>query len=281
MYNYREDIDFSKLDTHTPDGIPYKNDTLSGWVENGHYVMIYLCEKELEEEWNKRSQLDYSGKDKLGQKLKYTLIRYLTSKGLRKDAGGIKQLDENDIKAIENGVANYIFLRKYSLYPRVYQVYWEIDNYRHGSNPSGHSVAQRIAYKNAAEFIIRNNLFFGVGTGDVQDEFDDYYSNIDKQIKPEYRRRAHNQYLTFIVTFGLVGFLLSIIGMFLPVFLSKNWKNYLFISFALIGFISMLNEDTLETQTGVSFFTFFYSILLFGRNVVIERPPANQDDDPS
>ena len=35
--------------------------------------------------------------------------------------------------------------------------------------------------------------------------------------------------------------------------------------FFFIGMISMLNEDTLETQTGVSFFIFFYSLLMFAR----------------
>jgi len=264
-YYYREEIDFSKLELTSPEGNPYYHDTLSSAAENGCYVWIYVCEPELEAEWNKRSKLGYNGKDNLQQDLKYTLIRYMTSKGYRKDAGGIRQMDENDIKAVENGVANYIFLQKFSLYPRVYQIIWELDNFRQGHDPSGHSVAQRITYLKASTHIIRNNFIIGVGTGDVQKEFNEYYNSCKNPLRAESRRRAHNQFYTFFITFGLIGFLYFVVALFVPVFLEKCWDDYLFLCFGIIGFLSMLNEDTLETQTGVSFFMFFYSLFLFTR----------------
>jgi hypothetical protein len=264
-YLYRENINFSELDTLTPDGNTYYNNTGLNWVENGNYVWIYVCEQELMQEWNKRSSLEYYGKDKQGQDLRYTLIRYLTSKGYRKDAGGVRQMNTTDIQAVENGVANYIFLNKYSLYPRIYQIIWELDNYRHGSNPSGHSVALRLEYYNAAIDIIKHNFIFGVGTGDVQKEFNTYYSKSENPLVEKSRRRAHNQFVTLFITFGIIGFIMSIFVMFYPIFAEDRWGDYLFLCFAIIGFLSMLNEDTLETQTGVSFFIFFYSLFLFGR----------------
>jgi hypothetical protein len=264
-YLYRENINFSDLDTLTPDGNTYYNNTSLNWVENGNYVWIYVSEPELMQEWSKRSSLEYYGKDKQGQDLRFTLIRYLTSKGYRKDAGGVRQMNTTDIQAVENGVANYIFLDKYSLYPRVYQIIWELDNYRHGSNPSGHSVALRLEYYNAAFEIIKHNFFIGVGTGDVQKEFNAYYDKSENPLVERSRRRAHNQFITLFITFGIIGFIISIFVMFYPIYAEDRWKDYLFLCFALIGFLSMLNEDTLETQTGVSFFIFFYSLFLFGR----------------
>jgi hypothetical protein len=265
-FYYRDKLDIVTLEAKTPDGNPYSHNIQDTSVENGHYVWIYVCEKELSEEWNKRSSLAYEGKDKLGQHLKYTLIRYLTSKNFRKDANGVRQMTPEDISAVENGIANYIFLNKYSIYPRIYQTIWEIDNYMNGNNPSGHSVAQRMAYLSAASHIIRHNFIFGVGTGDVQQEFNNYYKMCDDPLQEISRRRAHNQFVTFMVSFGIIGFTVSIIAFFLPVFLERRWKDYLFQCFAIIAFLSMLNEDTLETQTGVSFFIFFYSLFLFGRN---------------
>jgi len=265
-FYFREDVNFQTLETYTPSGNPYFHDPGSKWVENGHYVWIYVCEHELRQEWNNLSSLDYDGKDKLGQNLRFTLIRYLTSKGFRKDADGMRQLEAIDIQAVENGVANYIFLNKYSLYPRIYQIIWELENYRQGNDPSGHSVAQRLAYINASTYIIKNNFVFGVGTGDVQLAFNHYYENSENPLKIESRRRAHNQFYTFLITFGILGFVICVFALFTPVFMEKRWPDFLFLCFAIIGFMSMLNEDTLETQTGVSFFLFFYSLLLFGRN---------------
>lgn len=260
-----EEIQFSELEERTSTGNPYSHDTLKLARENGHYVWIYLAEDEMEQAWNERSDIPYDSLDNKGQEIKYTLIRYLTSKGLRKDREGVMALSEEDITAIENGKANYIFKDKYSLYPRLYEVIWEVDGYLRGGDPSGHSVAQRIAYLNAARSIFINNPVIGVGTGDVKNSFDQYYQKSGSKLKSDYRRRAHNQYVTFLITFGVLGFILVMIFLIAPVFLEKAWDDYLFIVFFFIAFLSMLNEDTMETQTGVSFFIFFYSLLLFGR----------------
>ncbi|MGC9341984.1 MAG: O-antigen ligase family protein, partial [Bacteroidales bacterium] len=149
--------------------------------------------------------------------------------------------------------------------PRVYEVIWEIDGYLRGGDPSGHSIAQRIAYLNGARSIFLSHPFIGVGTGDVQSSFDRYYKKNESKLDQHYRRRAHNQYITFLITFGIVGFILSMIFLLSPVFIEKRWKDYLFIVFFFIALLSMLNEDTLETQTGVSFIMFFYCLFLFGR----------------
>jgi len=264
FYN-RDKVDFSSLDSLTAAGNPYFNDTLSQATENGHYVWLYVNKAELRSCWNQRSTYKFGGKDKRGQELRYTLIRYLTSKGLRKDCVGVNALTEEDIHAIEDGKANYLFNERYSLYPRLYRIIWEIDGYMRGGNPSNHSIAQRFAYLRAAGGIISQHFIFGVGTGDVQQAFNDYYSSHHSVLGQNNRRRAHNQYVTFFVTFGLIGFVVFLLSLFGPVFIEKRWNDYLFIVFFLLGLMSMLNEDTLETQTGVSFFMFFYCLFLFAR----------------
>jgi len=258
-----DDVDFSKLDKYTAQGNVYRHDTLSRSVENGHYVWIYLSEKELEEQWNKRSEIKYSEKDYKGQYIKYTLIRYLTSLGLRKDSTGVSNLTEKDIYAIENGTANHIFTERYSLYPRIYEIIWEVYAYRRGGDPSGHSVTQRIAYLKGAKKIISENLLIGVGTGDIQQDFNKYYNEVNSPLDKDSRRRAHNQFVTFLLTFGIIGFIISMLAFILPVILSGAYKHNIFVVFLIIAFFSMLNEDTLETQTGVSFIMFFYALFIF------------------
>ena len=145
-----EKIDVNKLETLTQRGNTYVHDIKSRSIENGNYVWLYVCHKELKEEWNKRSKIKYDEKDNKGYIIKYTLIRYLTSKGFQKDADGVLKLTNEDVESIEKGIANYIYTSKIGLYPRFYQVIWEIDNYIRGNNPSGHSVSQRIEYYKSA-----------------------------------------------------------------------------------------------------------------------------------
>ena len=247
----------NKLDTHTQRGNTYVHDTKSRSIENGNYVWLYICHKELKKEWNKRSRIKYNEKDNKGNTIKYTLIRYLASKGFHKDADGVLELTNEDVESIEKGIANYIYTSKIGLYPKFYQVIWEVDNYIRGNNPSGHSVTQRIEYYKSAYHIFKENILIGVGTGDLKIAYNDYYNKSNSILEKKWRLRAHNQYLTFLVAFGVIGFLWIMFSLFAPIYFEQGFRSYLFFIFFAIAFLSMINEDTLETQTGATFFAYF------------------------
>lgn len=260
-----EKIDRENIDQTTMNGNPYKHDFSQDYIENGHYIWLYFCEPELRKEWNLVSEIDYDSQDSLGNEIKYVIIRYLTSKGLRKDSAGMAELGLTDIRLIEQGKANYLHGKKFSLYNKMYLIIWQIDVFRKNGNPSGHSITQRILYLKAALEIIGDNFWRGVGTGDVKDSYSAYYQDIDSPLSERWRLRAHNQLLTFMLTYGIIGFIWILVGFLYPVYLEGKWNDYFMVVFLLVGFFSMLNEDTLETHTGVSFFAFFYSLFLFTR----------------
>ncbi|MFP4366569.1 MAG: O-antigen ligase family protein, partial [Bacteroidales bacterium] len=210
-----------------------------------------------------RSSIDFYGQDMQGHEVRHTLIRYLTSRGLDKDAEGVARLTETDILNIERGMANHIYQHKKWLYPRIYQIIWEIDNYRKGGNPSGHSFAQRLEYWKTGFEIIRNNFWFGVGTGDVDISYETQYALGETQLSPQWQLRAHNQLLTFFISFGITGFIIVIYSMIAPFFIEKRQTHILPFIFACIALLSMLTEDTLETQAGATFFALFYALFIF------------------
>ena len=257
-----EEFDPETIEKTTAGGRSYEHDFSSPFIENGYYIWLYVCEPELEQEWNRISEIDYRGKDAQGNDIKYTMIRYLTSLGLRKDSVGVSKLSAKDIEGIEQGKANYLYLKKWSFYAKVYEILWQIDVFRKGGNPSGHSVTQRILYFEAAFKIIRENLWFGVGTGDVVKAFEEHYEQMGSPLSLPWRLRAHNQLLTFLLTYGIVGFVWIMICLLYPVFLEGKYREYLIWMFLMVALLSWLNEDTLETHTGVSFFAFFYSLFL-------------------
>ena len=254
--------DLQHLEKYTLNGNPYRHNLRNKQIENGHYVWIYISEEELRKEWNKRSALGYKGKDKKGQPLYSTIARYLTSKGLRKDSLTLSSLTDNEIRNIENGIANADFLQLNPLKKRIVQIIEEFHNYSLDHNPGGNSVTQRIEFWKTALHIIKNNLLIGVGTGDVQQAFEQQYVKDQSQLSTEFRLRAHNQYLTMAVSFGIPGLVWFLFALFYPLVRRDN-HNYLYISWSLIAAISMINEDTLETQAGVTFFAFFASIFMF------------------
>ncbi|MFH2095471.1 MAG: O-antigen ligase family protein [Bacteroidota bacterium] len=258
-----EEIDPAQLPPNTPDGNPYWHNTEDKQLENGNYVWLYVCESEMRESWNKTSEFPYDGKDKIGQEIKYTLIRYLTSKGLHKDAEGVTALGAEDILNIENGIANFRYTNSYDVGVIIYKIIWELDIYKKTGQVNNHSITQRIEFLNAAFRIIGKNLWTGVGTGDVKNAFADEYKLMNTKLDEHNQRRAHNQYVTFFVSFGVFGAIYCIFAIFTPYFLDRKKQNLLFSAFFIIIMLSMLNEDTLETQPGITFFMYFYCFFLF------------------
>jgi len=98
----------------------------------------------------------------------------------------------------------------------------------------------------------------GTGTGDVKAAFEAIYVENEVNLEPQYRLRAHNQYLTFWVSFGVIGFIAFLTLLVAP--FAQGQMTYLYMAFMIIAFLSCLTEDTLETQAGVTFFAFFYGL---------------------
>lgn len=261
----KENVDFNTLDTHTSQGNVYEHNIQSKVRENGHLVWLYYSTDELKESWNKRSAVAVDGKDLKGNIICYTLIRFLTSKGFRKDANAVNLLTDDEIKAVERGVTNVNYQNISSLRGRIYETLWEIDLYSKTGQLNGHSLTQRFEYWKAALDIIKNNLFFGVGTGDVPKVFEQEYIKMNSSLSQNWRLRSHNQYLSIAVAFGIIGLLWFIATLAAPFLINTKKISYLYITFFIIAIISFFTEDTLETQAGVTFFAFLNSYFLFAK----------------
>ncbi len=259
-----EEISREEIDRETTEGNPYLNIPHRKEIENGNYVWLHISRKELKREWNRRSDIPWDGQTEEGTGIQMTLIRYLTSKGLRKDAQGMGQLDSTDIRAIEEGIANHLYREKFKLYPRIYELIWEIDRFRLGYSPNEKSMVQRLFYLRAGWTIARENPWKGVGTGDVGQAFASYYENNDSPLKPSRRRRAHNQYLTLMLTFGVFGAVICIASLVTPISMKNRGSSFMVLVLILTMALSMLNEDTLETTAGAVPFAFFYALFIFG-----------------
>lgn len=251
---------YQDLPEFTAEGNEYEHNFKYLSSETEEPVLTFLCELELEREWEKRSDIGYHGTTISGNPVSHTLIRYLASKGLHRDAVGIKGLTDQDIKEIEQGCTS---VNHDGIMARMHSIRFELNN---ADDPNGHSLLQRLEYWKAGANIAKKNWFIGVGTGDAQLAFDSYYRSTNSLLNEDHRRRAHNQFLTFLLTYGILGFLMFAI--LLVMFFRFNLKHeqLLGILFIIISSLSFLIEDTLETQAGVTFFALFLGIFLSDQN---------------
>jgi hypothetical protein len=253
-------VPFSELDLYTVNNNPYYHDTLNTQIENGSFVWLYHCEVELKQEWEKRSAIPYDSLDNKGQPMYGTLMRFLTSKNLRKDSVGFAQLSEDEILRIENGQTgvelNQGLVTRLNAFLMEYRIYTE------GGDPNGHSLIQRIEHLKAAIGIIETDWLFGVGAGDVPEAFTQQYRAMNSRLSEEHQHRSHNQFLTIWVGLGIIGFVLFLLLLIWPFFELKT-KDYFAIMVLLSLIISCFFQDFIETQAGVTIFGLFYGLALY------------------
>jgi O-antigen ligase len=270
-------VDFSRLDTVTNLGHRYINNIASRETENGNYLYIYIQWDELKDAWSKRSTIPITGRDKRNQEIGNTLVRYLTSKGLRKDANGMSHLSAKDIRAIENGTANVIYTWNFSIRGQVFILLRGLEEYRKTGDPTGSSLMQRLEFWKASVGIIKDHWLTGVGTGDMNEAFQQEYEKMNSKLAPDQRWRSHNQFLSIFVGFGIFGLLWFLFAILYPPIVLGKFKDFFFLVFFIIAMLSMIPEDTIESQLGVTFFALFYSFFLFARkeddNIQISNVP--------
>ncbi len=263
-YRTVPNFDINKLEKYSKLGNKYEHKPFAYQIENGNYIGIYTQWEEMRAAWNKRSKFDFDGKDKRNQDICFTLQRYLNSKHLRKDVEGVESLTNEDVENVEKGIANCEYAKKFSFKKRIYKVLWEYGMYQHGDNASGHTLIQRIELWKTAYNIFVDKPFFGVGTGDIPNAFEQKFAENNSPLLGS-RLRSHNEFLSVLVTLGIFGLLVFLLSIFYPIFYLGLWNNQLLFWFICFLSISMIWEDTIETQVGVSIFAFFYSFIVFGR----------------
>jgi hypothetical protein len=254
---------YQGMDEFTSQGNRYFHYEEIQGAENGNWIGQYIQMDELKSAWNLRSAIHFDTTDRAGHYVRYTLLRYLTSKGLRKDAEGMAKLTDNDIRNIENGIANVRDLTKSSFENRLRTIVWEIMLHKKTGYLSGHSVAQRLEFWRAGYLIINDNFWMGTGTGDISNAFKEQYDKMDSQLGERFRWRSHNQYMSMLATFGIFGLLWFLIAILWPPLRLGMFSDYYFLSFFAVLMLSMITEDTIESQAGATFFAFFMAFFLF------------------
>ncbi len=148
---------------------------------------------------------------------------------------------------------------------RADEVVSEVNNYRKGGSANGQSIGQRFVYWKVGVEIFKSAPIIGIGTGDVEDAYNNYYLAHPNLIDKEYQHRAHNQFLTIALTFGIIGLLVFIYAIVYPIFWNKKYLDYFYVIFFVAFLLSITMEDTIETQAGVTFYAFFNCLFLFAK----------------
>ena len=267
-------FDFRTLTVKTLNGNYYAHQKDVPFTENGHRVWNFVCWKELEKEWQKRSSTSFDGSDERKQELRFTLIRYMSSKGLLKDSAGIYQLTDVDIANVERGFTNHQYADKLGVARKIDELLRGWDKYSWEEAASGSTVLQRLVYFDVGIEIFQDNLMFGVGTGDIVKAYETKYAENDRRLEKQFQGISHNQFLTTCIALGAIGLLIFLSALAYPAWLYRN--DFLYTSFILLILVSFMTDNTFDRQAGVTLFAFFNAMLIIRREFS-ERISENCD----
>lgn len=258
------ETDFHTLEKFTEQGNPYFHDTIDILRENGHLVYIYLADEELKEAWNERSQLDYEGNDLSDNPLRYTLYRYLSSKGLRKDKHDLTLLSDNEIRAVEEGTVNYLNLKRPGFYIRVYEEMMGLYIYDKSSHKdvSWGSLTKRIDLWRASWLAFKTKPVFGWGTGSIVHAVEYGFKQTGSPLSG-LNMKPHSQYLYLLLTEGLAGLIIFLVLYSYVVIRTGAYKHFMFGLFIIVFAINFLGNNSLEEQLGQNLFVFFSLFYFF------------------
>lgn len=242
-------------------GEKYIHQSSNFQTENGNRIFVNIAPLELDSAWVARTNRPLLQKDARGQLVQTTLIRYLASKGLTKDAAGIQELSDTDISNILAGNTNCNEPQWNALEKRWHQIVFEYQTFQSGENSSGHSIFQRLEYYKGAKFIIERNFLLGVGQGNVKSAYSEAYKQTSPNLDEKVQHAVHNQFLSYWIAAGIATILCFLLYFY---FMWKQAKKHeVTLVFVILALLSCFTEDTLTTQPGVAFFAFFSTFFFF------------------
>lgn len=138
------------------------------------------------------------------------------------------------------------------------------------NNASGWTLRQ--AKWRCAMEIWQQNFWWGVGTGDVQDNLQKCYekNNFWGHV---FRFNTHNQYLETAVALGLIGLLILLSYLGIIFYEAVAQKNTLLLSLITLLSVSFITEAMLNRQKAIVLMAFFVSLLL---SYASNSSPSNQ-----
>ncbi|MBP1222152.1 O-antigen ligase family protein [Flavobacterium sp. 1355] len=136
----------------------------------------------------------------------------------------------------------------------------KLDEIEHPEVKVFNSLVTRVSIWKCAWELSLKNLPFGVGASDGKPELNEYYKQTNQKFLAKYEFPTHNQFLDFLLKFGILGPLAVMLYIFTIGYLGYNLKNALIFSFFIIFFTSNLIDDFLLRFDGIAFSGFWFSV---------------------
>lgn len=110
--------------------------------------------------------------------------------------------------------------------------------------------------------VFKNNWLIGVGAGDFKDELEKVYKKNHYRIQYRMHMNSHNQYISYLVSHGIIGLFLFLTYLFYPLILFYRKKRLFFLLTMLFFMMCLTTESYFYTNKGVILMAFFITLMV-------------------
>jgi O-antigen ligase len=162
------------------------------------------------------------------------------------------------------GTTNYALYR----FGKITTLQYKID----APPPEFNEVTIRLALLECTLEVIKKTPVIGVGAGDVDDELDKVYRELDYKFGYMDKQNPHNEYSSQLLATGLIG-LITFLAILATTFTASIKRHSHVYGFFLILFaLSFLFESMLEKQKGIVLYALLNALLLFHPIKINDKP---------
>jgi O-antigen ligase len=122
------------------------------------------------------------------------------------------------------------------------------------------SLVTRVSIWKSAIELSNKNLPFGVGSSDGKPELVKYFKKTNQKFLAKYEFPTHNQYIDFLLKFGILGILVVIFYIATIGYIGYKTKSSIIVFFFFLFLTSNLTDDFLIRFDGIVFSGFWFSI---------------------
>jgi hypothetical protein len=136
----------------------------------------------------------------------------------------------------------------------------KLDEIDHPEYKVFNSLVTRVSIWKSGWELAQKNLIFGVGASDGKPELVKYFKQTNQHFLAKYEFPTHNQFLDFLIKFGILGPLVVLLYIFTIGYLGFSLKNAVVFSFFFLFLTSNLTDDFLLRFDGIAFSGLWFSI---------------------
>ncbi|PVX45895.1 O-antigen ligase-like membrane protein [Flavobacterium sp. 103] len=151
----------------------------------------------------------------------------------------------------------------------------KLDEIDHPEYRVFNSLVTRVSIWKSAWELAKKNLLFGVGASDGKPELIKYFKQTNQHFLAKYEFPTHNQFLDFLIKFGILGPLIVLLYIFTIGYLGFSLKNAVVLSFFFLFFTSNLTDDFLLRFDGIAFSGLWMAV--FGSHWLQQKVIADKE----